>query len=162
MKNIRTNPFEKESYQDIWNILVSGPKQATFDQKISQLTSIVEHFPGRRFILIGDSVEKDPEVFAQIRDAFPTQIAEIFIRRVTDEDENDPGRLSGMTTIPRTPDGDGSCTEFLKVLSLSCGRDCQLLGGPRTAPTASLAWLGGKSRGVWRRGRRDLGYSMAA
>jgi hypothetical protein len=162
MKNLRTNPFEKESYQDIWNILVSGSKQATFDQKISQLTTIIEHFPGRRFILIGDSGEKDPEVFAQIRDAFPEQIVEIFIRRVTDEEESDPGRLSGMTTIPQAPDGEGSCTELIKALPLSCAGDCQLPRGSGIACTASRAGPGGKDRVAGRRGQTDLKYFALA
>ncbi len=146
MKNLRTNPFEKESYQDIWNILVSGTKQATFDQKISQLTTIVGHFPGRKFILIGDSGEKDPEVFAQIRDEFPAQIAEIFIRRVSDGEESDPGRLSGMTTIPPAPDGEGTCAELLNALPLSRAGDYALSRGSRTARTATRVRPGGKDR----------------
>jgi hypothetical protein len=146
MKNLRTNPFEKESYQDIWNILSSGPEQATFAQKIAQMTAIFEHFPGRRFILIGDSGEKDPEVFAQIRAAFPAQVAEIFIRRVTDEEESDPGRLSGMTTIPPAADGEGSCTELLKALPRSRAEGYPLPRGSRAAPNASHARPGGKGR----------------
>ncbi len=110
MKNVRTNPFEKESYQDIWILVANGSQQATFDQKVSQITTLLNRFPGRDFVLVGDSGEKDPEVFREIRQEFPSQIREIIIRVVTDDSAGDPYRLDGMTKIP------GDSTE-----SLSCG-----------------------------------------
>jgi hypothetical protein len=155
MKNLRTNPFEKESYQDFWKIIAGGSEEATFDQKISQLTTILEHFPEREFILIGDSAEKDPEIFGQIRDAFPAQIAEIVIRRVTEEDASKPGRLSGMTEIPGAPDGEGSCSEFLKAARLSYGGNRRPPVESRRFHTASTARLGGKGAVAEGTGSRD-------
>ncbi len=115
MKNVRTNPFEKESYQDIWTLVANGSQQATFDQKISQITTLLNRFPGRDFVLIGDSGEKDPEVFRKIRQEFPSQIREIIIRVVTDDSANDPYRLDGMTKIPADTGESLSCGEIYKA-----------------------------------------------
>lgn len=113
MKNLRTNPFEKETYKDIWTIIASGSQQATFDQKVSQIGTLMTHFPERRFILIGDSGEKDPEVFKKIREDFPSRIQEIRIRVVANNKANDPSRLDKMTQIPRNVEESKSCSEFV-------------------------------------------------
>jgi len=115
MKNVRMNMFEKETYEDIWAIIASGSQQATFDQKVSQIRTIMNHFPGRTFTLIGDSGEKDPEVFRQIREEYPAQVREIRIRVVSDEDTTNPGRLENMTWIPADLSTDGSCQEFVEA-----------------------------------------------
>jgi hypothetical protein len=46
---------------------------------------ILKTFPGRKFVLVGDSGEKDPEVYAAIAREHPGQIVRIFIRDVTGE-----------------------------------------------------------------------------
>ena len=46
------------------------------------IRSILRQFPDRSFILVGDSGEKDPEIYGAIAREFPTQIARIFVRRV--------------------------------------------------------------------------------
>ena len=50
--------------------------------KYNIIKSIFRMFPGRRFILIGDSGEKDPEVYGKVARKFPNQIERILIRRV--------------------------------------------------------------------------------
>ena len=50
--------------------------------KYNTIKSIFRMFPRRRFILIGDSGEKDPEIYGKIARKFPGQIRRIFIRRV--------------------------------------------------------------------------------
>jgi len=50
-----------------------------------QILQVLEKFPGRRFILVGDSGEQDPEVYAEIARAYPTRIEKIFIRNITAE-----------------------------------------------------------------------------
>jgi len=67
MKNLRTNPFESESYKDFWALIANGTLQATFDQKIAQIRTLLTHFPDRKFILIGDNGERDPETYRMIR-----------------------------------------------------------------------------------------------
>lgn len=77
MKNVRTNPFESETYHDFWNLLVNGSKRTTIVQKLRQISAVITHFPQRKFILIGDSGEADPEVFQAIQDRYGEQVQDI-------------------------------------------------------------------------------------
>ncbi len=43
---------------------------------------ILDDFPGRRFVLVGDSGERDPEIYASIARRRPDQVAGILIREV--------------------------------------------------------------------------------
>jgi phosphatidate phosphatase APP1 len=113
MKNVRTNPFEKESYRDIWTLIANGSQQATFDQKVAQISLLLTRFPERKFILIGDSGEKDPEVFNEIRRKFPSRIRQILIRSVTADAADNPARYSGMTLIPHNASASYSCSEVI-------------------------------------------------
>lgn len=56
-----------------------------YEYKLAEITSILEAFPERRFALIGDSGEKDPETYGELARRFPDQIVKIAIRDVTDE-----------------------------------------------------------------------------
>lgn len=96
MKNVRTNLTESESYQDIIKLVEGG---ATIEQKLEQISGIFSHFPKRKFILIGDSGEHDPEIFAQIKKRFPKQVKEIRIRDIVNNAKLNPDRLRGMTVI---------------------------------------------------------------
>lgn len=53
--------------------------------KHSVIEPLLERFPNRRFILVGDSGEKDPEIYGAIARAHRRQIARILIRDVTGE-----------------------------------------------------------------------------
>lgn len=53
------------------------------------IESILQRYPQRQFILIGDSGEKDPEVYGMIARKFPQQIKRILIRRVGDNNDRD-------------------------------------------------------------------------
>jgi len=46
------------------------------------IEKIMDEFPGRRFLLVGDSGERDPEVYAAIAKRRPHQVAGIVIRQV--------------------------------------------------------------------------------
>ncbi|RVU85399.1 DUF2183 domain-containing protein [Leucothrix sargassi] len=50
--------------------------------KISKAMNIVNRYPEHQFILIGDSGERDPEVYARIYREFPYNIKQILIRAV--------------------------------------------------------------------------------
>lgn len=58
---------------------------SSLDTKPPQIIEIIARYPGREFILVGDSGEKDPEVYAKIQQRFPAQISKILIRNVTNE-----------------------------------------------------------------------------
>ena len=92
MKNLRKNLLEPGALQTITNFAIGGDL-ATLDQKIRQITALMIHFPRRKFILIGDSGEKDPEVYRAIRKLFPKQVIRVLIRDVLSD------RLAGMELI---------------------------------------------------------------
>lgn len=52
------------------------------DYKIGQIEQLLKTFPNRKFILIGDSGEKDPEVYTQLYKKYPSQIENILIRNI--------------------------------------------------------------------------------
>lgn len=60
------------------------------NHKLSTLEKLLNAYPKRQFILIGDSGEADPEIYAQTMTKYPTQIKCIAIRNVTNEDEQSP------------------------------------------------------------------------
>jgi phosphatidate phosphatase APP1 len=51
--------------------------------KLEQVTQIMQHFPDRQFILIGDSSQLDPEIYAEVLHEQPGRVAMIYIRDVT-------------------------------------------------------------------------------
>ena len=60
-----------------------GLAQRQEGYKLHTIESIIKAFPQRRFILIGDSGEQDPEIYAMIARRHPEQIAAILIHNVT-------------------------------------------------------------------------------
>lgn len=60
--------------------------RSSMGYKIDTIERIIRRYPGHEFILIGDSGEKDPEVYAQICREFPQRIRKILIRRVEGSD----------------------------------------------------------------------------
>jgi len=53
--------------------------------KTPVIEELLAALPGRRFVLIGDSGEQDPELYGAIARKHPGQVAAIFIRNVTGE-----------------------------------------------------------------------------
>jgi len=53
--------------------------------KVERVREILRRFPARRFVLVGDSGEHDPEVYGAIAAEFPGQVGGIFIRAVRPE-----------------------------------------------------------------------------
>jgi hypothetical protein len=53
------------------------------------IAKLFEDFPKRQFILIGDSGEKDPEIYGKIARAYPGRVKHIYIRKVTPEGADD-------------------------------------------------------------------------
>ncbi|MRR35054.1 DUF2183 domain-containing protein [bacterium] len=97
MKNARKNLFSASTWEDLIELVTN--ENLTFQQKGAQIKTIMERFPERKFILVGDSGEKDPEVYDEIRKRYPGQVREIVIRDVVNDREKNPARLEGMTVI---------------------------------------------------------------
>lgn len=98
MKNLRKNFFNLSSWRDMRELITN--ENVTFDQKFDQIAELFETFPDRKFILVGDSGEMDPEIYSAIRDLYPDQVKQIIIRDVVNARNQHPERLSGMRIIP--------------------------------------------------------------
>lgn len=76
--------------------------------KWAHIARVVAALPQKRWLLFGDSGEKDPEIYARLRTQHPERIEAIYIHMVTPEDPQSP-RFSGMRVfrdwaqIPREP-----------------------------------------------------------
>jgi phosphatidate phosphatase APP1 len=70
------------------------------EHKLSVIGKLFEEFPGRRFILVGDSGEKDPEIYGRLARRFPKQIEQIYIRNVTGEAESAPRYKAAFADVP--------------------------------------------------------------
>ncbi len=92
MKPLRLNLVERGAVGSLLSFAVGGGL-ATLDQKVRQIADLMLRLPRRRFILVGDSGERDPEVYRAIRTLFPGQVESIHIRDVLG------GRLAGMQVI---------------------------------------------------------------
>ncbi|KAI9323093.1 hypothetical protein BX666DRAFT_1846751 [Dichotomocladium elegans] len=74
--------------------------------KMDVISQILEDFPNRKFILVGDSGERDPEVYRQIYNRYPHQIVKIFIHdvsstRARSADERDVNRTDSFYNMIR-------------------------------------------------------------
>lgn len=55
------------------------------DYKKGEITALFERFPRDSFVLVGDSGEQDPTIYAGLAREHPRQVSRILIRNVTDE-----------------------------------------------------------------------------
>jgi len=64
----------------VFDLLKSGART-----KPEQIRPLLDAFPKRRFYLVGDSGEQDPEVYGALARERPDQVRHVFIRNVTGE-----------------------------------------------------------------------------
>ena len=62
------------------------------DHKARAIADILTTYPALRFILVGDSGEQDPEIYADILSRFPERIRVIYIRSI----DRSPARLKAI------------------------------------------------------------------
>jgi hypothetical protein len=74
--------------------------QSPIEYKQPILSGLIAQFPQRKFVLIGDSGEKDPEVYAAVYRVHPQQVVGIYIRDVSDEPRDAPRYQTAFTGIP--------------------------------------------------------------
>ena len=95
-------PKSREAIENLINAIHSS-LDVTYDHKRDTITALMDKFPDRKFILVGDSGEIDPEVYNEIRKRRPAQVKEVWIRDVINDNALNPFRLEGMTVIPVNP-----------------------------------------------------------
>ncbi|MAZ72185.1 MAG: hypothetical protein CMC70_03465 [Flavobacteriaceae bacterium] len=59
-----------------------GREKAEKPQKQTEIIEILNRYPERQFILIGDGGEHDPDIYIEIAESFPNRIKAIYIRSV--------------------------------------------------------------------------------
>ena len=65
------------------------------NHKTEAIESVLRTYPKLEFILIGDSGERDPEIYSDIVQRFPDRIRAIYIRSVNP----DPSRLNAVEKL---------------------------------------------------------------
>lgn len=78
--HLKTLRWKDESFLDLF--------QSPVEYKLGVIEPILAKFPQRRFILVGDSGEADPEVYGEVARRHPDRIERILIRDVTGEAES--------------------------------------------------------------------------
>jgi hypothetical protein len=101
LKGFSTHP-SLESTNNLLQFLGSS-LEVTYNHKRDEINALMDKFPERKFILVGDSGEIDPEVYSEIRKKRPAQVQEIRIRDLINDNVVNPFRLAGMTVIPVNP-----------------------------------------------------------
>ena len=85
--NLKSVRFRDETLLDLF-------KKGT-ETKPAAIEKILNTYPDRRFVLVGDSGEQDPEVYAELITRYPEQVLEIYIRNVTGESAGN-GRFASV------------------------------------------------------------------
>ena len=75
--NLKLVRFRDETLFDLF-------KEGT-ETKPPIIRSILDRYPDRQFVLVGDSGEQDPEVYAELIRERPAQVQRVYIRNVTGE-----------------------------------------------------------------------------
>ena len=71
------------------------------DLKLKLIEGIMANYPERRFILVGDSGERDPDVYGAIARKYPNQVHRIYIRDVTGQPRNAEKYQQAFADVPR-------------------------------------------------------------
>ncbi len=79
-----------------------GSGDSSRQHKLAVLRELLQRFPNRQFVLIGDSGEADPEIYAEIARAYPEQVRGIYIRDVTGEAADAPRYQQTFAGLPAT------------------------------------------------------------
>jgi phosphatidate phosphatase APP1 len=62
-----------------WDVV---PERATKDFKTREIEEILQTYPDLPFILVGDTTQKDPEIYRAVIKAFPGRVRAVYIRNV--------------------------------------------------------------------------------
>jgi phosphatidate phosphatase APP1 len=65
------------------------------NHKLEQIENILRYFPDLQFVLIGDSGEQDPEIYAEVVKRHPRAVRMIYIRNVNP----DPSRIEALDRL---------------------------------------------------------------
>jgi hypothetical protein len=70
------------------------------NHKLDEISRCIESYPERDFILVGDTGERDPEIYGDIARQFPEQVKLVLLRNVTDETSDSPRLREALRDVP--------------------------------------------------------------
>jgi hypothetical protein len=70
------------------------------DTKLAAIEPLFRGWPMRRFVLVGDTGERDPEVYGEVARRYPGQVQRIFLRNVTGERPTDERYKNAFRGVP--------------------------------------------------------------
>jgi len=71
------------SYRNIFKLKAKRSFEKKYRHKIGRIEDILENFPLKKFILVGDSSQGDPEIYSYISNIYPERIKAVFIRNIS-------------------------------------------------------------------------------
>jgi phosphatidate phosphatase APP1 len=92
----------KDLHVDLRNIWKSGG--GSHQHKLGKINMLLELYPGMKFILIGDSGQHDPELYAGIIESHPGRIKAVYIREIKKIEDQRRKLLEAKMKDPATPD----------------------------------------------------------
>ena len=113
---------------------ICGSLGRTYAHKVEQITSLMERFPEREFILVGDSGELDVEVYRRIKQLFGARVREVWIRDVVNDEAVNSFRFEGVTTIIKAEQIVCTTDEHHEKLAIAIQREHQRPYAKNTLP----------------------------
>jgi phosphatidate phosphatase APP1 len=92
----------KDLHVDLRNIWKSGG--GSHQHKLEKINMLLELYPGMKFILIGDSGQHDPELYAEIIESHPGRIKAVYIREIKKMKDQRSKLLKAKINDPAAPD----------------------------------------------------------
>jgi hypothetical protein len=90
--HLKTLRLKDQTFLDLF----AAPEES----KIPTIDSILRAFPGRKFVLVGDSGEKDPEIYGTIARRHGGRVVHVFIRDVSPGDDQRERFAAAFAGLP--------------------------------------------------------------
>lgn len=78
--------------------LVAPTPSDTYNYKLSRIRPIMNAYPNKKFIMFGDTTQKDADVYLKIKQEFPQNVIGIYINNATKANPNDPKYSGTLVT----------------------------------------------------------------
>jgi len=92
----------KDLHVDLRNIWKSGG--GSHQHKLEKIEMLLDLYPGMKFILIGDSGQHDPELYAEIMSSHPARVIAVYIREIKTISDQRRKLLQARINDPGAPD----------------------------------------------------------
>lgn len=106
-----------------WDLNLSHLPMRHRTHKLAVIRELLDFYPALPFILIGDSGQQDPEIYAEVVRLYPNRIHAVYIRSV----DRDADRLAAITTLTEHVVAAG-CTLILADDTLAMAQHAEAQG----------------------------------